>query len=306
MTDRPELHFVLGVTQRCGTDFLAMLLRAHPDCSPVDRIHEDFLLAEFDKLIDFAQAVRSHWNPKWDLDGGLNDRLLLGLGRACAEFLTDLASDKQASHVVAKTPSVRNLSLLGNLNTGRSLVLVRDGRAVVESGMRSFGWHFDVAARKWAMGVDTVIRARAQRVDFLLVRYEDLVINLESEMRRILAYLGLDVELYDFAAAQDLPVAGSSTLGRLGDGLHWQPVNKDSNFQPLHRFDHWTDKLHRRFDWLASEQLVELGYEPKGHDNRISNLSNRVRDLRRPLIYARQRAAWDQFFDWIRKMPRPG
>ncbi len=76
---------------------------------------------------------------------------------------------------MAKTPSVKNLQLLNVMPIGKSVVIVRDGRAVVESGMRSFGWSFDAAARMWTRGADTIMQAQEQGVEFLLVRYEDLV-----------------------------------------------------------------------------------------------------------------------------------
>ena len=38
------------------------------------------------------------------------------------------------------------------------IVLVRDGRAVVESKQRSFGETFESAAREWAAGAETILR----------------------------------------------------------------------------------------------------------------------------------------------------
>ncbi len=46
MSSAPELHYVLGVTGRSGTNFLANLLWTHRDCSNVDQPYEDYFLAE--------------------------------------------------------------------------------------------------------------------------------------------------------------------------------------------------------------------------------------------------------------------
>lgn len=40
-------------------------------------------------------------------------------------------------------------------------------------------------------------------------------------------------------------------------------MQKDASFQRLKYFEHWTDQQHARFGWLAGEQLVRLGYEPR-------------------------------------------
>lgn len=263
MSSAPELHYVLGITGRSGTNFLANLLWAHPDCSAVDQLYEDYFLAELHRLTGFADAVRSRWRPIWDEDEKLYGRLVEELCRTCVAYLTGLARDPKAGHVVAKTPSVENLRLLDVMPIGESVVIVRDGRAVAESATRSWGWSLDAAARRWARGADTIMQAQEQGVKFLLVRYEDLVSRQMQEMRRVLDYLGLDLDAYDFAAADDLPVKGSSVFGRSDDGVCWSPMEKDVSFQPLKRFDHWTDKQHARFNQLAGEQLVGLGYEPR-------------------------------------------
>ena len=101
MSSAPDLHYVLGITGRSGMNFLANLVWAHRDCSNVDQLYEDYFLAEPHRLTGFA-------------------------------------SDPTASPAVAKTPSIKNLELLNVMPIGKSVVIVRDGRAVVESGMRSF------------------------------------------------------------------------------------------------------------------------------------------------------------------------
>jgi hypothetical protein len=142
----------------------------------------------------------------------------------------------------------------------------------------------------WVRGADTIIQAQDEGVNFLLVRYEDLVSRQKEEMTRVLDYLGFDPDGYDFAAAGNLPVKGSSVFGRLADGVHWNPVEKDETFQPLKRFEHWTGKQHARFEWLAGEQLVRLGYAPNAEATLVSDLINRARDACRPHPSLRKRA----------------
>jgi hypothetical protein len=95
----------------------------------------------------------------------------------------------------------------------------------------------------------------------LLVRYEDLLDDLEGSMRRVLGYLGLDPELFDFDRAAGMPVRGSSVFFGPGrHGVHWDPVEKTSEFDPKQRWRSWRPDMLERFEWIAGEQLRYFGY----------------------------------------------
>ena len=67
---------------------------------------------------------------------------------------------------------------------------------------------------------------------------------------------------YDFQAARNMPVRGSSAFGREKGRVHWATVAKDPSFAPKERWRSWSDAQSERFDWLAGEQLVAFGYAP--------------------------------------------
>jgi hypothetical protein len=125
---------------RSGTNFLANLLVIHPDCgSP--KVHEDYLLAQAQHLERYVAGVCSHWKPEWELGqsdvfAALGDGLLRLLGQGV---------DRR--RLVTKTPSVQNLPLVFKLfPQAQLLLLVRDGRAVAESGVKTFRtWTFEKA-----------------------------------------------------------------------------------------------------------------------------------------------------------------
>lgn len=48
----------------------------------------------------------------------------------------------------------------------------------------------------------------------------------------------------------------------LGIIVHWLPVKKTEEFQPLTRAADWSRARHERFNWLAKNELLKLGYEP--------------------------------------------
>ena len=136
---------------------------------------------------------------------------------------------------------------------------MRDGRSVVQSGMDTFGWDFDRVCRAWAAAAGTIRRFQQTdpraRIAGGWARYEDLVDDTEGQLRSLFEFLRLDSGRYDFDAARNLPVRGSSGFGRQSAGVHWQAVSKDASFAPKERWRSWNAEHLDRFDWLAGEQL---------------------------------------------------
>jgi protein-tyrosine sulfotransferase len=255
--------FIHGIMPRSGTNFLWDLLLLHPDCGPArEPVREDLFLDHADHLVAFVEQVRASWDPRWgSFAPDIPERLHAALGEGLVSFLwTD-----RSRRLVTKSPSVRHLGRFFLLYPwARLLVLVRDGRSVVQSSMDTFGWDFDRACRAWADAADEILRfqrAEAAHSDrWRLVRYEDLVDDTEGQLRPILTFLGLDPAGYDFEATRSLPVRGSSAFGRQGSEVHWEPVAKDATFAPKERWRSWPDEQLERFDWLAGDRLRSLGY----------------------------------------------
>ena len=300
--------FVFGMMRRTGTNFLRDLVCLHPDCGAVVPLHEDHFLKQAHNLARFVEEVHGSWRPRWGCPEGLEEQLLRRIGSCLTDFLFSMTAEDWISRpwpdlegieryvkatprvLVPKTPSVQNLEWLWMFQDARALVLVRDGRAVVESGNRSFGWNFEEGVRQWAEAAETVLTEIPKSERLLLVRYEDLFHDLRSEMQRVLAFAGLDAESYDFDAAESLPVRGSSTFRGGAAVTHWIPLEKTEAFDPIERAQDWTVGQHERFNWIAGPQLVKLGYE-------------RVAAKR----YRRLRTIWNWFLDmrWRRARRRP-
>ena len=262
----PKPIFILGILPRCGTNYLSDLLCRHPDCGSPAPIWEDFLVGHADLLARYVDTVHGRWDPRWGVEEGACDRLASHLGSGLVTFL---AERTEATRVVTKTPRVDNLERFFTfLPDARLLILVRDGRAILESGVKTFGWYRDSALRKLAeaartiLDFDTANRDSPCRDKYRIVRYEDLWTNLENELHAILTFLDLDVSAYDFRAATQLPVRGSSTLPQRGSSaVHWEPVERTSEFDPMSRFRHWGRAKHERFNWVAGRYLEPFGYE---------------------------------------------
>lgn len=273
MTARPV--FVLGIMRRSGTNFLRDLLVLHPQCEPASvqvtgrplPVPEDFFLHESDSLLTFSAHLTARWRRHWNRwgvhsdEGELQSLLLRHLGDG---FLQLLAENQVVDRIITKTPSLENLPRFFDIFPDSPLLLlVRDGRAVVESGIRTFGWDFQSASYRWAQAASSLIefdRAATGR-PYLIVRYEDLLNDLETEIGRVLQFLDLDVESYDFAKAKSLPVRGSSDLASSPHGVHWRPIERTTDFEPTDRWKLWRQDRRERFSWIAGAQLRHFGYE---------------------------------------------
>jgi protein-tyrosine sulfotransferase len=255
--------FIQGILPRSGTNFLWDLLLLHPDCGRGrEPVNEDLFLDCSDHLVRFVDAVRANWDPTWGTFGAdLPERLRTGIGEGLVSFLwTD-----RHRRLVTKSPSVAHLDRFFTFFPwARLLILVRDGRSVVQSAMETFGWDFDRGCRAWAEAAQTICRfqqvesGRAHR--WRLVRYEDLVDDPEPELRAVFQFLDLDATRYDFHAARSLPVRGSSAFGRERGKVHWEVVAKDASFAPKERWRSWSAAWLDRFDWIAGEHMVAFGY----------------------------------------------
>ena len=286
--DKPRNLFLLGITQRCGTNFLHDLLCRHPDCGTGAAIREDHLLGAAAHLVRYAAAVGGRWDPAWGGGPGLRPLLETCLGNGLREFLRrqgEAVEDPQRipeavrpmirqhpRYLVARTPGVDGLEYYRRLFGDTPLILlVRDGRAVTESLQRSFRWRFRAAARTWndaALRIRRVLGDPALRPERVhLVRYEALYTDTRRTLLELFRFLDLDPDRYDFAAAAEQPVRGSSTHARSdGEAVHWTPAARDETFRPLERWHGWSRWRRRRFVHLAGAGLAALGYPVEAAD----------------------------------------
>jgi hypothetical protein len=311
MSDQPI--FILGIAQRSGTNYLHDLLALHPDCATREpRTAEDYLLRDSDKLCEYARSLAQFWEAHWQIRGQ-EPAILEALGSGLRSLISAAASGKR---VLTKTPCVYNIAHFPRLFPGAPLlIIVRDGRAVAESAHRSFQQPYEYSARMWAYGAKLIksfveSQGTPAGAPHLLLRYEDVVQNVRGEMARVLDCLRLDAARYDFQAAENLPVRGSSVYRGARRDLHWDPVPKTEAFNPLNRFEHWSRAMHSRFNWMAGEELKYFGYSPDlGQGGRIDRVLNRCREVRYALawradeIWHRIAGGWETLFRSPRRLP---
>jgi len=279
-----EVVFILGILQRSGTNYLLDLLALHPECQSLPTIGEDFLVAYANRLEGYVRNITQRWNPAWDADGSWQQSLREHLGKACISFLTDKAREivgPLPKYLATKSPCVENLALYPIFPHARVIVIIRDGRDLIASGMKAFQWSFEKACRSWVQAAREIIVAKEAGLPFLLVRYEDLLKDLKAEMSRIFAFLEMDAGLYNQETAAQLPVRGSSVFGTDHGQVNWKPMAKTSDFNPLGRWADWSRAKCERFSWLARRESAYFGYDlPTAKGWRLWwNSWNRLLDL---------------------------
>lgn len=261
--------FIQGILQRCGSNFLNELLLLHPDVHRCGAIYEDFLLRPAGLLAQYSEAVFESYPPHWPTHekAGGPEALLNCLGDGLLEWLRRQVDEETAltKRLLTKTPRAENLRYFFPLfPEAQVLLLVRDCRSVVESGVRSFNWQYDQAMQLWVHGareiLDFMERERERPERWMLLRYEDLYNRTEESMHAILRHLNLSEEAYDFSAACNLPVMGSSD-GRNEEGrFQFKSMSRSEKFDPLNRAAGWDEEKNRMMQEIAGEAMRELGY----------------------------------------------
>jgi hypothetical protein len=285
----PPAIFILGMLPRTGTNHLADLFGLHDDVAVLESVFEDHLVRFSPLLRTYVNEVTRHWSPEWEVPADEPTELLRSLGDGVVSWLR---GHRPGATIVTKMPRVENIDGFFDLFPDCGLVvLVRDGRSVVESGVRSFGWTYEWGFRMWNTAAETVLRFRETQGDnplLRIVRYEELIDDESAVMADLFGAFGLDPERFNPAEADALPVRGSSTLTEAGE-LHWEPVARTASFDPRVRWRDWDPFLHRRFNAVCGASQGELGYgiETASGDRPLGATVRSVRDR----IGARRRGA---------------
>src|SRR5438045_526168 len=212
----PEPIFILGMRPRTGTHFLANLLCQHPD-RVTSAIAEDSLLNYAHLLSRYVTKTNEQWTAVAGRKHEAYENLLYEcIGSGLTSFLRrvrktsdderkkkfgDAVSDRTTvKHLVTKSPVAENLEVFFRLfPRARMLILVRDGRAVVESATRSFGGGAEQQIMAWRRAAEKILDFESHyqadgKHRHMIVRFEELHTRTEAAMSKILLLLGLNRE----------------------------------------------------------------------------------------------------------------
>lgn len=260
--------FVIGVHRRCGSNFLGDALRLCPDFQEPDPLAEDYLLEHAPLLVEYAErTAEGRYRKRFARDEDYQEcrrRLLRRIGDGLVGFLRDHV--EPGRRLLTRTPDPDNLDRFFDLFPDSLLVLlVRDGRDVVESSAKSWpGEPYSYWMRAWSYGARRMLdfmggAGRARPDAWKLVRYEDLLAG-RAAVEDLLRFVGVDPAGYPWDRFEALPLRGSSTHRGGREELHWQPVERPKDFKPVGRWQSWSWWRKRQFQCLAGRESNELGY----------------------------------------------
>jgi len=204
-----QICFIVG-TGRCGSTILSRVLNSHskivvpPELQFIDKLSqydisqigprdivniiEQYCPYRLDEFCNYKDYIFSLKYPQESLG-----ELLKGLFNSiCRLYNKETFIEQTPWHSM-------HLEMLVNLFPDMKIIhLVRDPRDVVISFMKSKWWG-EISPKeglnKWAEIVNAVnVFSEKKGMDILEIRYEDLVVNPEYELSRLLLALGLKFE----------------------------------------------------------------------------------------------------------------
>lgn len=264
---KPDV-FIIGVHRRCGSNFLTDALKLLDHLKEPRPLAEDYLLEYAPLLLEYVHRTsQKRYQKRFKVPAefeACRQQMLRRLGDGLRAFLRDYIPPQ--ARMVTHTPDPDYLSYFFDFFPDCQLVLlVRDGRDVVESAARSWPSEpYSYWMYAWALGarriLDFVHGVGQQHADhWLLVRYEDLL-TARSTMERLLRFLGETPAEYPWEKFDTMPLRGSSTERGGQEQLHWKPVAKPKDFNPIGRWQSWSRWRRWQFQWIAGRELKELGY----------------------------------------------
>jgi len=261
--------FIIGIHRRSGTNFLADAICLTSRFSLPVPIYEDYLLQYSNMLVDYVQLTaheqyEKRFTEKPEAYSECRRLMLRSIGDGLLAFLRSYVAD--GCRILTKTPDPWNLvNFFALFPDALLIIIVRDGRDCVESAKWAFpGRSYIYWMTTWAANARTILNflnrvSPRHEGQIIVTRYEQLLSD-ESEMERILEFIGCCPRDYPWDAFHALPVRGSTFFKGEKDTLHWQPVNKTNDFQPVGRWKKWSWWLRWNFKRAAGRELAALGY----------------------------------------------
>jgi protein-tyrosine sulfotransferase len=260
--ERRAALLIHGIMPRSGTVYIGELLRLHPDLvaypntvweTPFLARTQDILAMQRRFFLDYEQNV-----------GKLGERDFLPLfGSALIAHLYSFVPE--GKRMLLKVPSVQYLSYFFSVFPHENLLLlVRDGRDLVESTLRTWPQlRFAMVCLRWSRAARLVLAFHtcqgAARQGYWLARFEDAVRDPVSFVREACRRFELDEARFPYDQIEAIPVQGSSSLQKRGSVV-WEPTLKPEGFDPIGHWRTWSAARKRLFKLIAGGPLAQLGY----------------------------------------------
>lgn len=288
-----KVAFIVGAG-RSGTTMLAQTLNAHSRiCVPHElqlvfgysgngpRLYEYFATGEARdwRASDFVKKVGElcphQFDEFFDYESFFNARNYPeeGLGAMLSDLYSAIARSRGKDMLVEQTPWYgQRLDIMKALFPEAKFIhMIRDGRDVAISFARTPWWHDNPAENleRWQQEVNKIASDALQLLDkthYLEIRYEDFVEDPESNVRRIIDFLGLVYESemlvpenlidYTIYRKRDMSAHMSNAFNKWSAERD-KPVFADN----IYGWKRSSPELFNAISHQARESLRRLGYD---------------------------------------------
>jgi protein-tyrosine sulfotransferase len=261
--ERGPALIIHGIMPRSGTVYVGELLRRHPDLYAYP--HQLWELPALLLTADLRRLQRKFLLSYKSNMGKLEKNDFLPLFGAAMMALLNVQTPPM-QRVLTKMPSVQYLdhffSMFPNENV---LILVRDGRDVVHSTLRTWSHlNFIQVCLRWKRSAQIILNTREQfrsrdHKGYWVGRYEDALLEPEIFVREVCCQFQLSVDRYPFEEIDKIRVIGSSKL-ESQDKVTWQHLKRPQNFRPVEYWKNWSPLKKKIFKVIAGQPLMDLGY----------------------------------------------
>lgn len=252
--------FIFGISPRSGTNYLFNLLIMHPDCAPFPAF-EDYLLMYSRMLDKYSTVLEQIYIDKgFHPPKNTQEVIKTSLGFGLNHMINHQAPGKK---IVLKTPQPNGLENMHDyFPNAKILILLRDGRSTSESMVKSFNWTYKESIELWSKGAEHILQFQKSypyKKNYRIVHYEDLILNFEEELSKVLKFLGLSLSNFNFAGAKDLPLIGSSDTVQKNNNK-WIASPLPPKNMLVKRYANWPEKTRKLFIKQAKTVSEKLGY----------------------------------------------
>lgn len=254
-----------GIMPRCGTVYVGELLGRHPALYAYPRqLWEVPFLAQSGRVQALQQGFLADYEDNQTRFA--QDDFLALFGAMWVGYLYGEVPAGQ--RLLAKMAGVQYLDRFFQMFPHEQLLLlVRDGRDVVQSTLKSWpGLGFINVCRRWQKSATMVLACQqkfsGRDTAYWLVRFEEVLADPPRFVQTVCERFGLPAGDYPYDQIATIPVKGSSMLRPEGNNLSWEAIQKPRQFNPVGRWQSWTWWQKTLFKQIAGQSLIQLGYAP--------------------------------------------
>ena len=261
--ERGPAIIIQGVMPRSGTVYIGELLRCHPDLYVYPHQLWEFPALQLtENILDLQKKFLLGYKLNSNKLGQAD--FLPLVGASLMAYLYEPVPPPQ--RVLVKMPSVQYLSHFFSMFPSENLlILVRDGRDLVHSTLRTWPWlNFFQVCLRWNRSAQMICETveqltTAKRNGYWLAKYEDALQNPETFVQKACHYFNLDENRYPYEQIDHIRVIGSSKLENQGK-VTWRHLKRPENFTPTEYWKEWSSIRKLIFKLIAGRSLIRLGY----------------------------------------------